>query len=136
MSETEKHEDVLGDEFRNLGKNLTEVMRAAWESPERKNMQAEIEAGLDELGKSLNREISSFRQSPTGQRLQADMEDLNQRIRSGEVSTKARSELLAALKRANAELQNVIARWGEAEKSGTASSSEGTQDTEETQKEA
>ena len=112
MSETEKREDVLADEFRNLGKNLTEVMRAAWESPERKNMQAEIETGLNEMGKSIDQEISSFRQSPSGQRLKSDMEDLNQRIRSGEVTIKAREELLAALKRANAELQKVISRWG------------------------
>jgi len=131
MSETEKREDVLADEFRNLGKNLTEVMRTAWESPERKNMQAEIEAGLDELGKSLNHEVSSFRQSPTGQRLKTDMEDLNQRIRSGEVTSKARDELLAALKRANEELQKVISRWGGAGESGPATAS-----TDEPQKEA
>jgi len=131
MSETEKREDVLADEFRNLGKNLTEVMRSAWESPERKNMQAEIETGLDELGKSLNHEVSSFRQSPTGQRLKTDMEDLNQRIRSGEVTSKARDELLAALKRANEELQKVISRWGSAGESGTATAS-----TDEPQKEA
>ena len=131
MSETEKREDVLADEFRNLGKNLTEVMRTAWESPERKNMQAEIETGLDELGKSLNQEVSSFRQSPTGQRLKTDMEDLNQRIRSGEVTSKARDELLAALKRANEELQKVISRWGGAGESGTATAS-----TDEPQKEA
>jgi len=131
MSETEKREDVLADEFRNLGKNLTEVMRAAWESPERKNMQAEIEAGLDELGKSLNHEVSSFRQSPSGQRLKADMEDLNQRIRSGEVTSRARDELLAALKRANAELQNFISRWGSAGEGETATAS-----TDDPQKEA
>jgi lauroyl/myristoyl acyltransferase len=118
MSETEKRENVLADEFRNLGKNLTEVMRAAWESPERKNMQAEIEDGLNELGKSIDQEISSFRQSPSGQRLKSDMEDLNQRIRSGEVTTKAREELLAALKQANAELQKVISRWGGASDRG------------------
>jgi transcriptional/translational regulatory protein YebC/TACO1 len=111
MSETEKREDVLADEFRNLGKNLTEVMRAAWESPERKNMQAEIEAGLNDLGKSIDKEISSFRQSPSGQRLKSDVEDLNQRIRSGEVTIRAREELLAALKRANDELQKVISHW-------------------------
>jgi succinate dehydrogenase/fumarate reductase flavoprotein subunit len=123
MNETEKHEDILTDEFRNLGKNLTDVLRAAWESPERKNMQAEIEAGLNELGKSIDHEVSSFRQSPSGQRFKADMEDLNQRIRTGEVTNRAREELLAVLKRANAELQNVISHWGESNKSETTSSS-------------
>ncbi len=131
MSETEKREDVLADEFRNLGKNLTEVMRAAWESPERKNIQAEIETGLNEMGKSIDKEISSFRQSPSGQRLKSDMEDLNQRVRSGEVSIKAREELLAALKRANTELQKVISRWG-----GAGDSEEVPGSPEEPQKEA
>lgn len=131
MSETEKREDVLADEFRNLGKNLTEVMRAAWESPERKNIQAEIEAGLNDMGKSIDKEINSFRQSPSGQRLKSDMEDINQRIRSGEVTIKAREELLAALKRANAELQKVISRWG-----GAGDSEEVPGSPEEPQKEA
>lgn len=116
MTEPEKKEDILGDEFRNLGKNLADVLRTVWESPERKNMQQEIESGLTEMGRSLNQEIDSFRQSPTGQRLKSDMEDLDQRIRSGEVTTKARDELLSALKRANAELQKVIARWEKTEK--------------------
>lgn len=123
MSETEKSEDILADEFRNLGKNLAEVMRSAWESPERKNIQAEIETGLDELGKSLNHEIDSFRQSPSGQRFKTDMEELNQRIRSGEVTTRARDELLTALKRANAELKNVLSRWEETDESKSPPSS-------------
>jgi succinate dehydrogenase/fumarate reductase flavoprotein subunit len=123
MSETKKNEDILADEFRNLGKNLAEVMRAAWESPERKNIQAEIETGLDDLGKSLNQEVNSFRQSPSGQRLKEDVEELNQRIRNGEVTTKARDELLAALKRANEELQNVLSRWQGTGKSKSTSSS-------------
>ncbi len=123
MSETKKNEDILADEFRNLGKNLAEVMRAAWESPERKNIQAEIETGLDDLGKSLNHEVNSFRQSPSGQRLKEDVEELNQRIRNGEVTTKARDELLAALKRANEELQNVLSRWQGTGKSKSTSSS-------------
>jgi len=131
MSENEEREDILADEFRNLGKNLAEVLRAAWESPERKNMQAEIEAGLDDLGKSVNHEVNSFRQSPSGQRLKADMEELNQRIRSGEVTTRARDELLTALQRANEELQKVISRWGGTGKDQTSSS-----ETEEPTKEA
>ena len=66
----------------------------------------------------------------------SEMEDLNQRIRTGEVTTRAREELLAALKRANAELQNVISRWGESGKSETAAgNTEGSQ-TEESPKEA
>jgi hypothetical protein len=100
----------LINELRTLGNNLKDAMQAAWESPERKRVQQEIEVGLSELGATLSQVASDLHDSPARQRFHEDLEDLKQRVRSGEVETKIQSELLAALRAANAELEKAIRR--------------------------
>jgi len=95
------HENDIVTELRELGKNLQALLRANWESEERKKVQAELQAGLNDLGKSLSQAATEFQESPAGQTFKADLEDLHERIRSGEVETKVRSEVLNALRLAN-----------------------------------
>ena len=100
--------DDLGDEFRNLGNNLKNFFQTAWESAERKKLQQEIEAGLNELGKSLNQAVTEIKSSPAGQQFKEDARDLHDRVRSGEFESKARSELLSVLHQINEEIQKVV----------------------------
>jgi len=100
--------DDLGDEFRNLGNNLKDIFKTAWESAERKKFQQEIEAGLNEIGKSLNQAVTEIKDSPAGQQFKEDARDLHERMRSGELESKARSELLSVLQQINTELQKVV----------------------------
>ena len=111
MSDNQPPEENLAEEFRNLGKNLADALRTGWESPERKRLQQEIESGLTDLGTTLKREVENFSSSPTGQQLKTDVEQLHERVRSGEAQEKVRQELLNALKTANAELKRVINQW-------------------------
>jgi hypothetical protein len=110
MSESTPPEDKLAEEFHNLGKNLMDAFRTAWETPERQKLQQDIESGLNELGNTLRQEYNTFSESPTGQKLKADVEDLHERVRTGEAEAKVRSDLLVALKTVNEELQKVTDR--------------------------
>ena len=121
MSESTPSEDNLAEEFRNLGKNLMDAFRTAWEAPERKKLQQDIESGLNELGNTLKEEYDTFNESPTGQRLKADAEDMRERVRTGEAEAKVRSDLLIALRTVNDELQKVTARWAASQPSEAAS---------------
>ena len=100
--------DDLGDEFRNLGNNLKNIFQTAWESAERKKFQQEIEAGLNEIGKSLNQAVTEIKDSPAGQQFKEDARDLHDRVRSGEFESKARSELPSVLHQINEEIQKVV----------------------------
>ena len=111
MTDNPKPENNLSDEFRALGENLIKALQSVWESPERKNLQQEIESGLNELASTLQKEARTFRDSPAGQQLKADFEDLSQRVRSGETEDRAREELLKALNLINKELEKVASRW-------------------------
>ena len=113
MTETPPSEENLAEEFRQLGKNLTEVLRGAWESPERKKLQQEIASGLSELSSMMRTEAEHIQESPTGQRMKADAEELRERIRSGEVESRVRQDLLAALHFINEQLRKASERLSE-----------------------
>jgi hypothetical protein len=100
----------IGDELRALGENLIATLREAWGSPERQRLQSEIETGLADLGTSLKKAAADLETSPTGQRLKADIDDFGERVRTGEVESKLRTELLEALRAVNRELEKATAR--------------------------
>ncbi len=108
MNDTPKPETDIADEFRTLGENLVKTLKAAWESPERKKLEQEIEAGLSQLAATLKIEAANFKEGETGQRFKSDFDDLRQRVRSGEAAEKARDELIRALKLVNAELEKAF----------------------------
>ena len=114
MTENPSTEPDLGDELRALGKSLSDLLHAMWASEERKKVQKDIETGMNELGSTISKAASDFSESKTGQQMKADLQDLKQRFETGQVQDKARQELLAALKRANAELTRAANRWGPA----------------------
>jgi hypothetical protein len=110
MSESNPNEnkspnDDIGDQLNELGKNLRDALRTAWESDERRKLQQEIEVGLANLGDSLSQAAKEFSNSPTGQNLKEDVKDMHERWQTGEVGTKVRSELTEALRTVNKELQ-------------------------------
>ena len=114
----ETHANDIVSELRELGKNLQALLRAGWESEERKKVQAELQAGLNDLGKSISQAAAEFSETPTGQTLKADLEDLSQRINSGEVQSKVRSEVLSALRLANEGLKKAGQKAEQSSSSG------------------
>jgi signal recognition particle GTPase len=107
MTEQSESRSELKDEFRRLGENLSESLKALWEYPETKQFRTEMKDGLIQLGDTLSQAVHDFSESPEGQQLQASVEDLGEKIHSGEVEAKARQELIHALNRINIELEKV-----------------------------
>lgn len=107
MSEDKKPDETLLDEFHNLGENLVNTFRAAWDNPERKKLQQEIEDGLTEMRSTMKQEVESFQESPAGQRLKSDIEDFQEWVSSSNADEQIRAELIKALNIANSELKKV-----------------------------
>lgn len=112
MTETQKPENQLAEEFRNLGQNLINTLQSAWETPERKKLQQDLEVCLTELASTIKQETEAFSESPTGQRLKADAEQIREKVESGEAETRLREGLVQALRSVNAELEKASASWG------------------------
>jgi predicted component of type VI protein secretion system len=111
MDEPKQSREELAEEFRNLGRNLVDTLRGVWESPERQRLQKDLEAGLAEFSATLKEEADKFSQSPTGQQVKSEWEDLKGRVDSGEAEAYARQEILSVLRRVNSELEKASQRW-------------------------
>ena len=111
MNIEKENEGNLSEEFRKLGKNLVDAAQTAWESPERKKLQSELEKGLSEFQGAMKEEIDHWRESPTAKQVKADIEDVRERVRSSELEQNIREELLVALQSVNAELEKIGSRW-------------------------
>ena len=85
----EQPQEDLKDQFRNLGENLKNVLNSAWESQERKNLQKDIQDGLNEVGEIVEGLMVSFRDSEAGQKFMAGMDDLSEKYQSGEMQETA-----------------------------------------------
>lgn len=109
--EEETKGQTLADELNNLGDNLSDLLRTAWDNPERKRVQGEIEGGFNEFANLVKREAESFSESETGQRFKNDIDEFGQRIRSAEARERVRLEVLSIMQNANAELKKVIDKW-------------------------
>ena len=117
MAENEKPEENLSDEFRTLGLNLVNALRTAWEMPERKKLQNELEEGLSGLATTLRREIETFQDSETGQRLRSDAAELHDKVRDSKTEQKIRDELIKTLHIVNTELKKTAQSWSPKEES-------------------
>ncbi len=107
-NESKSTSSEISDQLNELGRNLRDALHSAWESEERRKLQKEIEDGLDSLGKSLSQAAKDFSNSPRGQALKEDVNDMRERWRTGEMSSKAHSEIVEALRKINNELQKTV----------------------------
>jgi hypothetical protein len=105
QNDNKTQNDDIGEQLNELGKNLRETLRTAWESDDRRKLQQEIETGLTNLRDSLNQAAKDFTNSQAGQNLKEDVKDLHDRWQTGEVGSKVRSEVAEALRTVNKELQ-------------------------------
>ena len=111
MDEEHSTEGNLSSELKLLGDNLRETLKAVWDSEERKKVHNEIESGISELGDALRQASNDFDASEVGQDIKSGVQDVRQRLESGEVETRLREDLLSALKSINNELGAVQAKW-------------------------
>lgn len=101
----EATEGDLSGELERLGQNLKAAAKAAWESEESLKIQAELKVGLRALEAGLAQTAREAASSEAGQRLKAEVDDLGQRVKSGQVEQQLRKDLLSALRTVNSELQ-------------------------------
>jgi hypothetical protein len=102
---TEQPESDLMAEFRQLGNNLAAAARSAWQSEESQKLRNEIKVGLAALEAGLRQASAEVTSGETGQRIKDEVEDFTTRVRSGQVESQLRNDLLTALRKVNSELQ-------------------------------
>ena len=114
--ETKGAEGEIADELKRLGKRLHSTAKAAWESEERHQLEAEIVSGLNALASEIERTLRECRVSPEGEVLEAKAREVKEKAQGGELGMEVRRGFLRALRQINAELERVQSSWAPVEK--------------------
>lgn len=115
MTQESNPQPDLTSQFRELGDNLKNIMQTAWQSEEAQILRQDIKTGLSELGQVANDTVDEFNASEAGQRLKNEAQELKDRVKSGEVESRARQEISKALNMLNTELQKAIEKIDKAD---------------------
>ncbi len=114
--ETKRGEGEIADELKRLGRQLHSTAKTAWESEERRQLEAEIVSGLNALVSEIERALRGVRVGPEGEVLEARAREVKEKAQSGELGTEARGAFLRCLRQINAELDTLQTSWAPAEK--------------------
>lgn len=107
---TPPRQEGLSGDFKELGDNLLEMLRAAWDRPERKGLENEIRRGMNELSGVLTKAASDFDSSEAGQKVKTGVSDFRTRVDRGEVEENLRNDIRSALQAANREIRNFTSK--------------------------
>lgn len=97
----------VGRQFEALGESLSRAVRAAWEREETQQHVRSMQDGLEKMAHSIERAVKEAGQSEQAKKLRTEAEKTAETLRAAGEQTwqEAQPQLLAALKRMNAELQ-------------------------------
>ncbi len=104
MTEDPLKKDPLREEFDRLGGNLRSVIQGAWESEERKRVSSEVQSGLSKVGDAIAQAAKDLSDEPATQKLRQEVDEIAERVRTGELADKVRVELIDVLQQVNERL--------------------------------
>jgi transposase len=114
MAEDPMAKDPLREEFDKLGGNLRSVIQGAWESEERKQVSNEVQSGLSQVGDAIAQAAKDLSEDPTAQKLRQEVDEIAERVRTGELAEKVRVELIDVLQQVNERLAELSANFEQA----------------------
>jgi len=104
---TEEAWREVGRQFEALGESLSRAVRAAWEREETQQHVRSMQDGLEKMAHTIEHAVKEAGDSEQGKKLRTEAGKTAETLRAAGEQTwqEARPQLLAALKRMNAELQ-------------------------------
>jgi ElaB/YqjD/DUF883 family membrane-anchored ribosome-binding protein len=91
-------------ELNKLGENLNNLFKALWESDERKSIEREVTAGLEQANKSVNETVEKIRKDQTANNLKKGVKDAWETARGPQILNELQTGLTATLQKLNDEL--------------------------------
>ena len=108
MSEGSQPEKSIVQEFSLFGKQVAEAIRAAWESEDRKKLQAELAEGLQRFETEVNQALDKAGQSDAAKQLREQADKVVADVKESKVTEDARKGVIAGLEVLNQELGKLV----------------------------
>ena len=111
MSEESRVPKSIVDELNKLGKQLSSAIQMAWESEDRKKLEAEISEGLQKLGEQITDATKKASDSDAAKQIKVQAEKVVVEVKESDVVEEVRKGLIAGLEVVNKELGSSWSAW-------------------------
>jgi hypothetical protein len=108
MSEDPQEEKTIAQEFSRLGKQVADAIHAAWESEDRKKLQAELADGLQRFEAELDAALQKAAQSDAAKQVREQTEKVVADVKDSNVADEVRKGLISGLDVLNKELGKLV----------------------------
>ena len=114
---TTKTETInIVDELQNLGKQVADTLRTAWESEQRHKVEGEVREGMKSFANEIDKVLSQVRESTTAKKIKEEAIEVKIKVESSEISGKARGGIVQGLKWLSVELGKLADQFAPIEK--------------------
>lgn len=110
MAEETGGEKGISSELSRLGKQVADAINVAWQSEDRKKLQAEVTSGLDSFGAQVSEAMRKASESDAATQIRDETEKVVVQIRESDVTAEIRKGLIAGLEVLNRELGKLVER--------------------------
>ncbi len=101
MTEEQKPDSGLLEEFHALGQQLSTAVKAMWESEDSRKLRQEIGAGVTELGQQVDAAISTAQESEAGKQFSGQVKEAVDRARETDLADEFERGLVVGLSELN-----------------------------------
>ena len=110
MAEETGEEKSISSELARLGKQVADAINVAWQSEDRKKLQAEVTSGLDSFGAQVSDAMRKASESDAAAQIRDETEKVVAQIRESDVTGEVRKGLISGLAVLNRELGKLVER--------------------------
>lgn len=104
MSEQNTQRSPLEQELNKLGENLSALVKALWESEERKSVEREVTAGVESANKAMSDAVEKLRRDQTAANLKKDLKDAWENARGPQIMSELQTGITNTLHMLNEEI--------------------------------
>jgi len=110
MTEQPRTPSTITDELSKMGKLVAQAFQSAWESEERKKLEAEFSEGLRKFSDEVTTAAKKASESDAAKQLREQAEKVATEVKERDVAEEIRKGLLTGLEAINQELGKLVER--------------------------
>jgi poly-D-alanine transfer protein DltD len=103
MSE-QKQQSAIETELNKLGENISNLMKAMWDSEERKSVEREVSANLNQLNKKMDEAVNKVKTDGTAENIKKGVKDAWETAHGPQILAELETGLTQTLRKLNEEL--------------------------------
>jgi poly-D-alanine transfer protein DltD len=103
MSE-QKHQSAIEAELNKLGENLSNLMKAIWDSEERKSVEREVTQNLNQMNQKMDEAVNKMKSDGTTENIKKSVQNAWETAHGPQILSEVEKGLTETLRKLNEEL--------------------------------